>query len=349
MLPPCQRSWLCTRCRAATPARRHLAPHPLPFPLAPKPCRYSEAEKTNGRWAMMAVAGILGTEALGLPKWWEAGAASDIPTAPLAATTFLFTGAAETFRYKGWKETGTVSTAEPRDFLGLVPGSRVVEHPARSARGRPAAINLAGAQNTPVRSRLRPRILLAACPGSGRWTARSAAGSQSNRAAREAPRATFLTHATCRYRSQSGFLFSFPFDPAGMNSKDMAVKEVKNGRLAMVSCVATLRVGSPVRRCWLKRFEQSCLVCARRQRRPACANLASQRKVGGTHGLPAADAGAPFVQCLLPVQVAFIGFAVQALVSRTTPLEGLGAHLGNPAGRNITYYLTHLPETLGAQ
>ena len=65
--------------------------------------------------------------------------------------------------------------------------------------------------------------------------------------------------------------------------------------------------------------------------------------------MPAADAGAPFVQCLLPVQVAFIGFAVQALVSRTTPLEGLGAHLGNPAGRNITYYLTHLPETLGAQ
>jgi hypothetical protein len=58
---------------------------------------------------MMAVAGILGTELLGLPKWYEAGAASDIPTAPLAATTMLFTGAAETFRYKGWKETGTVS------------------------------------------------------------------------------------------------------------------------------------------------------------------------------------------------------------------------------------------------
>ncbi len=32
----------------------------------------------------------------------------------------------------------------------------------------------------------------------------------------------------------SGFINSFPFDPAGMNSSDMAVKEIKNGRLAMV-------------------------------------------------------------------------------------------------------------------
>ncbi|KAI8472153.1 MAG: light-harvesting protein of photosystem I [Monoraphidium minutum] len=145
---------------------------------------YAEAEKTNGRWAMMAVAGILFTEVLGLPKWYEAGAAvgKDVPVAPLAATTMLFTGAAETFRYKGWKESGT-----------------------------------------------------------------------------------------------SGFLNSFPFDPAGMNSRDMAVKEVKNGRLAMV---------------------------------------------------------------------AFVGFVIQAIATRTTPLEGLSAHLGNPAGRNITYYLTHLPETL---
>ena len=46
-----------------------------------------------------------------------------------------------------------------------------------------------------------------------------------------------------------------------------------------------------------------------------------------------------------PPQVAMVGFAVQALVSRTTPLEGLAAHLSNP-GKNITYYLTHLPETL---
>lgn len=34
---------------------------------------------------------------------------------------------------------------------------------------------------------------------------------------------------------QSGLINSFPFDPMGQNSKDMAVKEIKNGRLAMVS------------------------------------------------------------------------------------------------------------------
>lgn len=35
-------------------------------------------------------------------------------------------------------------------------------------------------------------------------------------------------------RLQSGLINSFPFDPAGMNSKDMQIREIKNGRLAMV-------------------------------------------------------------------------------------------------------------------
>lgn len=35
----------------------------------------------------------------------------------------------------------------------------------------------------------------------------------------------------------SGVINSFPFDPAGMNSKDMALKEIKNGRLAMIAFV----------------------------------------------------------------------------------------------------------------
>ena len=35
---------------------------------------FAEAELTNGRWAMAAVAGILFTDLLGLPKFWLAGA-----------------------------------------------------------------------------------------------------------------------------------------------------------------------------------------------------------------------------------------------------------------------------------
>lgn len=145
---------------------------------------YAEAEKTNGRWAMMAVAGILGQELLGVtPSWYEAGGKEyDIPATPLTAIEFIVMGFLEIKRYQGFKQTGT-----------------------------------------------------------------------------------------------SGFINSFPFDPAGMNSPSMATKEVKNGRLAMV---------------------------------------------------------------------AFVGFCVQALVSRTQPVEGLTAHLADPFGKNITYYLTHLPETL---
>lgn len=50
---------------------------------------------------------------------------------------------------------------------------------------------------------------------------------------------------------------------------------------------------------------------------------------------------------LVPLlQIAFAGFATQALVNRMQPIEALTTHIGNP-GKNITYYLTHLPETLG--
>lgn len=46
------------------------------------------------------------------------------------------------------------------------------------------------------------------------------------------------------------------------------------------------------------------------------------------------------------LQVAFVGFAVQAIATRTQPIEGLTKHLADPVGRNITYYLTHLPEVI---
>ena len=72
---------------------------------------YVEAEKTNGRWAMMAVAGILGQELLGVDaKWYEAGAKEyDLPVIAQLPIFFLVMGFLETKRFQGFKETGTVS------------------------------------------------------------------------------------------------------------------------------------------------------------------------------------------------------------------------------------------------
>mmetsp|Transcript_11685 Transcript_11685/g.29908 ORF Transcript_11685/g.29908 Transcript_11685/m.29908 type:complete len:226 (+) Transcript_11685:86-763(+) len=117
-----------------------------PLGLGSEPDRlkwYAEAEKTNGRWAMMAVAGILFTEALGFSdKWFNTGyeARDQAPLPALIAMEALVMGFIETKRLQGFKETG-----------------------------------------------------------------------------------------------KSGFLNAYPFDPAGMASPEMAVKEVKNGRLAMVA------------------------------------------------------------------------------------------------------------------
>jgi len=68
---------------------------------------FAEAEKTNGRWAMAAVAGILFTELLGKPKWFEAGAEEYwMPNNALLAIEFVIMGFLELKRYQGWKETG---------------------------------------------------------------------------------------------------------------------------------------------------------------------------------------------------------------------------------------------------
>lgn len=76
--------------------------------------RFVEGEKTNGRWAMMAVVGILGAEALGVPvKWYEAGAAQyDLPVVAQIPILFMTLGFLETKRYQGFKETGTVSSVQ---------------------------------------------------------------------------------------------------------------------------------------------------------------------------------------------------------------------------------------------
>lgn len=70
----------------------------------------------------------------------------------------------------------------------------------------------------------------------------------------------------------------FPLDPAGLNSEANAVKEIKNGRLAMV---------------------------------------------------------------------AFVGFAVQALVTREGPIEGLFGHLASPFSHNIIGNIANLPNVIG--
>eukprot|EP01024_Parvocaulis_polyphysoides_P052647 TRINITY_DN520_c2_g1_i2.p1 TRINITY_DN520_c2_g1~~TRINITY_DN520_c2_g1_i2.p1 ORF type:complete len:254 (-),score=58.88 TRINITY_DN520_c2_g1_i2:213-974(-) len=68
---------------------------------------YREAELTNGRWAMMAVAGILFTDAVGLPKFWLAGAEKyAIGFVPLVAIEVVVMALLEYQRFKGWKETG---------------------------------------------------------------------------------------------------------------------------------------------------------------------------------------------------------------------------------------------------
>lgn len=76
-------------------------------------CRYREAEKVNGRWAMNAVAGIVFCEALGIaPKWWEVGQATnlpvDIPFNALVAIEAVFMGYFEVKRFQGWRATGKV-------------------------------------------------------------------------------------------------------------------------------------------------------------------------------------------------------------------------------------------------
>jgi hypothetical protein len=116
------------------PLRLGQNPETLPY--------LQEAELMNGRWAMHATAGILFTDAVGLPKFWEAGEAAlgdwDIKT--LVAIQVVVMGFLEAARIRGFMATG-----------------------------------------------------------------------------------------------ESGVVGNFPFDPTGQDSPAMKVKEIKNGRLAMMS------------------------------------------------------------------------------------------------------------------
>jgi light-harvesting complex I chlorophyll a/b binding protein 5 len=84
---------------------------------------YAEAEKTNGRWAMAAVAGILGQELLGVtPVWFNAGLKEyALPQLGLLAIEALVMGFLELKRFQGWKETGQSGFLDsyPFDPVGL--------------------------------------------------------------------------------------------------------------------------------------------------------------------------------------------------------------------------------------
>jgi len=71
---------------------------------------YVEAELNNGRWAMLAVFGILGRELLGVSgDWFMAGAGEyDLSFLSLLAIQFPVMGLIETKRYEGFKATGSV-------------------------------------------------------------------------------------------------------------------------------------------------------------------------------------------------------------------------------------------------
>jgi len=71
---------------------------------------YREAELMNGRWAMVAVVGILFTEACGLPSFIEAATIDyGISNQTLVVTEILTLGIFEYYRIKNYEKTGECS------------------------------------------------------------------------------------------------------------------------------------------------------------------------------------------------------------------------------------------------
>jgi len=76
----------------------------------------------NGRWAMMAVAGIIFTDLFGLGPWWTVGAQpTAIPLNILVAIEVVVMGLLEAKRIEGFKKTGKsgVLSSYPFDPMGM--------------------------------------------------------------------------------------------------------------------------------------------------------------------------------------------------------------------------------------
>jgi hypothetical protein len=83
---------------------------------------YAEAELTNGRWAMAAVAGILFTDLVGAGDWWTAGAKEySIDTKTQLAVGIPVMAVLEALRAKGWERTGQSGAfgMHPFDPMGM--------------------------------------------------------------------------------------------------------------------------------------------------------------------------------------------------------------------------------------
>lgn len=84
---------------------------------------YQEAELTNGRWAMMAVSGILFTDLTGINEsWWTVGAEpTPLPTSTLIAIEVVVMAVLEAKRIQGWKKTGQSGflSSFPFDPMGM--------------------------------------------------------------------------------------------------------------------------------------------------------------------------------------------------------------------------------------
>jgi len=114
-------------------------------------------------------------------------------------------------------------------------------------------------------------------------------------------------------------LDSFPFDPLGQSSPSMELREIKNGRLAMVRPQTFLALVIVI-----------CVFIT------IPCNLFQQLHTGHWLGSCSPNTGRiPAEANVSLVQVAFVGFAVQALVTREQPIEGLSKHLADPFGHNI--------------